>query len=148
MKAIDQEMAAAQNTSLSVLAKIEALSRCTEFVLGHAIDAGFTAARLRDVELLVEEIVVNICRHGYDDPPGQLEVRCRCVEAQLLLLEFIDSGRPFDIHAAPPPDLAADLEQREVGGLGVSLIRALADEINYQRSGNRNILSLKVRAKR
>jgi anti-sigma regulatory factor (Ser/Thr protein kinase) len=148
MKAINQAMAATQNASLTVLARIEALSQCTDFVLGHAIDAGFHAARLRDIELLVEEVVANICCHGYDDPPGQLEVRCRCIEAQQLLLEFIDSGRPFDILTAPPPDLTADLEQREVGGLGVSLIRALADEISYQRAGNRNILSLKVRASR
>jgi anti-sigma regulatory factor (Ser/Thr protein kinase) len=96
----------------------------------------------------VEEVVTNICRHGYDDQLGQLELRCRRVGTQRLLLEFIDGGRPFDIIAAPPPDLTADLEQREVGGLGVPLIRAMADEVSYRREGNRNILRLIVRAER
>jgi anti-sigma regulatory factor (Ser/Thr protein kinase) len=64
------------------------------------------------------------------------------------MLEFIDCGRPFDILAAPPPDLTVDLDQREPGGLGVPLIRAMVDEASYKREANRNILRLIVRAER
>ena len=141
-------MLTAGSASLTVPAKIDVLSQCTEFVLAHAAEAGFTPARLCDVELVVEEVVANICRHGYDHQAGQVELRCRRVDGQRLLLEFIDCGRPFDILAAQQPDLAADLDQREVGGLGVPLIRALVDEASYQREGNCNILRLVVRAQR
>ncbi|HEY7559828.1 MAG TPA: ATP-binding protein [Candidatus Binatia bacterium] len=148
MNATRKAMPAAASTSLTVPAKVDALSQCTEFVIAHAVEAGFTPSRLCELELVVEEVVTNICRHGYDDQLGQLELRCRRVGTQRLLLEFIDGGRPFDIIAAPPPDLTADLEQREVGGLGVPLIRAMADEVSYRREGNRNILRLIVRAER
>jgi anti-sigma regulatory factor (Ser/Thr protein kinase) len=148
MNATRKAMPAAVSASLTVPAKVDALSQCTEFVIAHAVEAGFTPARLCELELVVEEVVTNICRHGYDAQQGQLELRCRRVDTQRLLLEFIDGGRPFNIIAAPSPDLTADLDQREVGGLGVPLIRAMADEVSYRREGNRNILRLIVRADR
>ena len=141
-------MPVAEGASLTVPAKVDALSRCTAFVTAHAVEAGFASARLCEIELVVEEVVTNICRHGYDDQPGHVELRCRRVDGQRLLLEFFDCGRPFDILAQAPPDLAADLDQREPGGLGVPLIRAMADEVSYSREGNRNILRLIVRAER
>ncbi len=148
MNAANKAMPAAESASLIVPARIDALSQCTEFVTARAVEAGFTPSRLCEIELVVEEVVTNICRHGYDDQPGQMELRCRPVDTQRLLLEFIDGGRPFDILAAPAPDLTVDLDQREPGGLGVPLIRAMVDEASYKREGNRNILRLIVRAER
>ena len=148
MNAANKAMPAAESASLIVPARIEALSQCTEFVTARAVEAGFTPSRLCEIELVVEEVVTNICRHGYDDQPGQVELRCRRVDMQRLMLEFIDGGRPFDILAAPAPDLTVDLDQREPGGLGVPLIRAMVDEASYKREGNRNILRLIVRAER
>jgi anti-sigma regulatory factor (Ser/Thr protein kinase) len=148
MNATSKAMPAAVSASLTVPAKVDALSQCREFVIAQAVEAGFRSSRLCEIELVVEEVVTNICRHGYDDQPGQLELRCRQVDGQRLLLEFIDGGRPFDILVAPPPDLTADLDKREVGGLGVPLIRAMADELSYRREANRNILRLIVRAER
>jgi anti-sigma regulatory factor (Ser/Thr protein kinase) len=148
MNAASKALPPAESASLTVSAKIDALSQCTEFVTAQAVQAGFTPARLREIELVVEEVVANICRHGYNHQSGQVELRCRRVDAQQLLLEFIDCGRPFDILAAPRPDLTSDLDQRAVGGLGVLLIRAMADEVSYTREGHRNILRLLVRAQR
>ena len=148
MNAASKAMPAAESASLIVPAKIDALSQCTEFVAACSVEAGFTPSRLCEIELVVEEVVTNICRHGYDDQPGQMELRCRPVDTQRLLLEFIDGGRPFDILAAPAPDLTVDLDQREPGGLGVPLIRAIVDEASYNREANRNILRLIVRAER
>jgi anti-sigma regulatory factor (Ser/Thr protein kinase) len=148
MNATRKAMLTTDSASLIVPARVEALSRCTEFVVALAVQAGFAPARLCEIELVVEEVVTNICRHGYDDQPGQVELRCRPVDGQGLLLEFVDYGRPFDIFAQAPPDLTADLDQREPGGLGLLLIRSMADEVSYNREGNRNILRLIVRAER
>jgi len=43
------------------------------------------------------------------------------------------------------PDIKTELEKRDVGGLGIFLIRRMLDEVHYSRSGDRNILSLAVR---
>jgi len=141
-------MPAPEAASLTVPAKVEALTQCTEFVTAHAVHAGFAPARLGEIELVVEEVVTNICQHGYNDQAGQVELHCRRVDGQRLLLEFVDCGRPFDVLAQAAPGLTLDLDQREPGGLGVPLIRAMAEEVSYTREGNRNILHLIVRAER
>lgn len=134
--------------SLIVAANFECLPRCTEFAAAQARQAGFPAARVRDIELVVEEVVSNICRHGYRDRSGTVELRCRRLEGFQLELEFVDHGPPFDMLALPSPDLSVDVEQRDVGGLGVPVVRALTDQASYRRDGERNIVRLVVHAER
>ena len=144
----NKAMPPGETASLTVPARIDALSQCTKFIAEQAVQAGFTPARLCEIELVVEEVVANICRHGYEHQSGQVELRCRRLDRQELLLEFIDCGRPFDILAALPPDLSVNLDERAVGGLGLPLIRAMVDEVSYEREGNCNMLRLIVRAQR
>ena len=83
---------------------------------------------------------MNICRHAYSDAPGEIEIRCMHADPGQLLVEFIDSGKPFNILTSPIPELAVDLDERQVGGLGIPLIRAMMDGITYRREGDRNVL--------
>ena len=73
-----------------------------------------------------------------------MEIRCQQDNTAHFLIEFIDTGRPFNILALPPPDLTADIDRRHVGGLGVLFIRTLMDHVTYRRDGNQNILQLVV----
>ena len=68
-----------------------------------------------------------------------------CVVAKVVLV-IIDHGMPYDMLAAPSPDLSADLDQRDVGGIGVPMLRALVDHASYRREETRNILSLMIHA--
>lgn len=124
----------------TVVLTIDAVAHCTEFAAAEALAAGFPEARLREVELVVEEIVANICRYSYGDRLGNVELVCARHSGPQLELEFIDEGSPFDIRALPPPDFTADLDQRDVGGVGVPMLRALVDDWSYRREGPRNIL--------
>ncbi|MND04390.1 Serine/threonine-protein kinase BtrW [compost metagenome] len=60
--------------------------------------------------------------------------------AQAIRLDFVDDGAPFDPLVAAPPDLNADIVERGVGGLGLHLIRELADNCHYARRDGCNIL--------
>lgn len=125
---------------------IDAVARCTEFATAQAQRAGFSPARVHEIELLVEEIVANICRHSYADQLGSVEICCRRIDEQWMELEFIDYGRPCDVLALPSPNLSVDLDQRDVGGLGVPMLRVLVDQANYRREDARNILSVTIHA--
>jgi anti-sigma regulatory factor (Ser/Thr protein kinase) len=125
---------------------IDAVARCIEFAAAQARDAGFSPARLQEVELVVEEVVANICRHSYGEQLGNVELCCQRFAGPKLALEFIDYGRPFDILALPAPDFSVDLEQRDLGGIGVPMLRALVDEVTYRREDARNILRVIVHA--
>jgi serine/threonine-protein kinase RsbW len=124
---------------------LDAVARCTEFAVAQAQESGFSPARVHEIELVVEEVVANICRYSYGDHPGSVEVCCRRIGPQMVL-EFIDYGQPCDVLALPTPDLSVDLDQREVGGLGMPMVRVLVDQANYRREGARNILSVTVHA--
>ena len=125
---------------------IDAVARCTEFVAAQAREAGFSLARVHEIELVVEEIVANICRYSYGDQLGSVELCCEQLDGAKLALEFVDYGRAFNILALAAPDLSADLDQRDVGGIGVPMLRALIDEASYRREDTRNVLYVIVHA--
>ena len=125
---------------------IDAVARCTEFAAAQAQDAGFSLARVHEVELVVEEVVANICRYSYGDGLGSVELCCRRLDGPKLVLEFIDYGQPFDMFTLPAPDLSVDLDRRDVGGVGVPMLRALVDQASYRREDTRNILCVIVHA--
>ena len=125
---------------------IDAVERCTQFAAAQAHEAGFSLPRVREIELMVEEVVANICRHSYGDHPGNVELSCERLDGANLALEFIDYGRPFDILALPLPDLAVDLDHRDLGGIGVPMFRALVNHATYRREDLRNILRVIVHA--
>jgi len=125
---------------------IDAVARCTEFAAAQAREAGFSLARVHEIELVVEEIVANICRYSYGDQLGSVELCCEQLDGAKLALEFVDYGQAFNILALAAPDLSADLDQRDVGGIGVPILRALIDEASYRREDTRNVLYVIVHA--
>jgi serine/threonine-protein kinase RsbW len=129
-------------THRTVVLTIDAVTHCTEFAAAQAEAAGFSDARRREVELVVEEIVANICRYSYGDGLGNVEVCCTRLDGPQLRLEFTDYGQPFDIRSLPPPEFSANLDQRDVGGVGVPMLHALVDLWNYRREEDRNVLSV------
>lgn len=121
---------------------IDAVAHCTEFAVAQARQAGFTPARIDEIDLVVEEVAANICHYSYGDRLGNVELSCRLIGETQLEFEFIDGGEPFDMLAMPEPDLAVDIDQRGLGGVGVPMMRALVDQASYRRDGERNVLSL------
>lgn len=125
-------------------ASIENIPQMVAFVAENAAAVGVHPRRVMHLELATEEAVTNICSYAYEVPPGQVSIRVSRTD-DAVRVEFIDNGVPFDPLAADAPDLQADLENREVGGLGIFLIRRLLDEVHYHRRDNKNIMSLVIK---
>ncbi len=101
---------------------------------------GLPATLMHDLHLVVEEVTCNVFSHGQvrgRDPALELLVS---VDSQRLCMEFRDDGRPFDPLSQPAPDLDADIGDRPIGGLGVHLVRELAEEVAYSRDDHHNVL--------
>ena len=109
------------------------------FVREHGIDAD-EASRIL---ILLEELLTNLMKYGYPDraEPGQAEI-VLAFNGSRLEIEFIDDGCAFDPFAGPPPNLDEPLEARQVGGLGLHLLRSLTDEAHYERRNNTNVIRL------
>lgn len=129
--------------SIKLPAEIGNLRTFVSFVSDCARMHGFRQERVLDLELAVEEAVTNVCLYEHDQKPGELEITCfKEPDSDRLVIEIKDSGKAFDILSAAPPNLASGLENREVGGLGVFLIRNMANEVYYYRKAGENVLRL------
>lgn len=95
----------------------------------------------RKVLTTLDEILSNVVRHGSPDRPGSIEMTISAHDG-LVRAEVADDGKPFNPLMAPPPDTSGPLESRTPGGLGIALVRALTDDVRYERRGDRNRLTL------
>jgi anti-sigma regulatory factor (Ser/Thr protein kinase) len=97
------------------------------------------------VSLAIEELVTNCIKYGYQDANGHTIDFLLSVDEGVLSLEVVDDGNPFNPLDAPRPDLSLPPEKRPIGGLGLHLLRELADEMRYERRDGTNRLSLTKR---
>lgn len=105
--------------------------------------AGPEAAYL--VLLAIEELVTNCIKYAYSDTAEHTIAIVLSADAGALTMTFVDDGRPFDPLAVPAPDLDATAAGRRVGGLGIFLLRNLADTMTYERRDGANRLTLTKR---
>ena len=94
------------------------------------------------MQLAVEEAVVNVIDYAYPvGKEGSIEVRMMS-DGQILKIMIIDSGVAFDPTAKEKADTTLSAEERQIGGLGILLVRELMDSINYERDHGKNFLTL------
>jgi serine/threonine-protein kinase RsbW len=94
------------------------------------------------VNLALDELVTNTILYGFEDAAGQwFRVRVEVSGAELQG-ELVDEGRHFNPLEVPAPNLDASLRDRELGGLGLHLVRSLMDRLDYRREGTKNVLTL------
>lgn len=94
--------------------------------------------------LVLEEVLTNINKYAFDDDEiHDVEVRLRHEQGQLLI-EFKDDGKEFNPLLSPPPDPNRSLDRSEAGGLGIHLVRKLADAVEYERDEGRNVLKVRL----
>ncbi len=118
------------------------LGKLKEFILGHAQKNEVPELVLPKIDLVLEEVLLNIVNYAYpDNPKAVIKVGC-ALSPDKLNIRIIDQGKEFDPSAKPDPDISLSVEERDIGGLGILLVRKISDEFSYQRSNNQNILDI------
>ena len=94
------------------------------------------------VNLILEEILMNIIKYGYDDGEShEIEVQIE-VEQEEIALTVIDDGREFNPLTVPPPDRSKSAMDRLEEGLGLQFVRHMRNAIEYRREEDQNILKI------
>ncbi len=132
-----------QSCEKTFTAKIEEVPAIVAYVADMAESVGMHPKRVMHLQLAVEEAVVNVCNYAYQVPPGEVQISISH-ESNRFVVKVQDEGVPFDPMTLEAPDLKAGIEERQVGGLGVYLMRRVMDEVHYFREGKKNILTLIV----
>ena len=128
-------------------ANMDYLNDMIEWVL-KKISVYMTLSKKQGNELRIvcEEILVNIILYAYQetDEKGNMTVELDFdEETGRLTLLFTDGGIAFNPLEAEEPDLAADIMERPIGGLGIFMVKNIADSIEYERLGNQNRLTVR-----
>lgn len=125
-------------------ASMENLADVVSKVLLTAENCGLNNKRTGELELAFEEALVNVFNYAYPGTTGNIEIIAHNDKKNRFIVQIIDDGKPFDPLTAPEPDLDKDIADRQIGGLGIFLIKKLMDDVKYRREKNRNILELIV----
>ena len=96
------------------------------------------------LELVIEEIFVNIAHYAYAPETGTATVRIEMTPDPLSVdITFIDKGVPYNPLAKADPDITLSAEKRQIGGLGIFMVKKSMDDVKYEYLDGHNILTLK-----
>lgn len=97
---------------------------------------------LFDINLSLDELVTNIISYGYDDDKDHDILISIAKEEDNIFITLEDEGIEFNPLNTEEPETETELEDREIGGLGIYFVKNKMDRISYERIGGRNILKL------
>lgn len=131
---------------LNLSATLENLDQVTAFVEEKLESCGCPMKIQMQVAVAVEEIYVNIAHYAYNPEVGPATIRVEVPEDPLeVVITFMDRGKPYDPLAKEDPDVSLSAEERDVGGLGIFMVKQTMDDIRYEYADGRNILKIRKR---
>ena len=96
------------------------------------------------IDIAVEELFVNIAHYAYNPEVGPVTIRVEVQKEPLAVtVTFIDHGVPYDPLAKEDPDITLSAEERQIGGLGIFMVKKSMDDIAYEYKDGQNILYIK-----
>ncbi len=120
-------------------ARFEFLDEIRDFVAQVAQEGGFTEKEIYSLQLAADEAASNVIEHAYEGiSDANLDITCD-MQGEMIVITMRDTGVPFDPSRVKQPNLKADLSERQIGGLGVYLMRKIMDEVRYEsnaKTGN------------
>ena len=118
------------------------ISATSNWLQGLAKEFGLTPEDLYHIDLCLSELVTNVVSYAEAQFTGMsMELRAE-IESQRITFTLIDSAQPFDPLSVPPPPIAKNIEDMQVGGRGIHLVREFCDAIRYERSCDKNHIEL------
>ena len=127
---------------LRIPAKLEGMDVILAFV-SYLLDMNGCSPKARkQLRMAMEELYVNVALYAYPEKNGWAEIRGG-VEDGTATFRLIDGGTPFDPLAKDDPDILLSGEERGIGGLGIFMVKKLADQIEYEYKDGKNILHIK-----
>ena len=103
--------------------------------------AGIDEINQNNINIAVEEIFINIANYAYLDVEGSVTVRLSVGSGQFTA-RFIDCGTRYDPLGKPDPDTALSAMERDIGGLGIFMVKKLMDQVEYRYEDGMNILTM------
>ncbi len=122
---------------------IAEIGRLAEFVENVGEEFKLTPDLVFNLNLVLEEAVSNVILYAYPKEEHEIITLSVKMDDNMLIFVLTDSGKEFDPTVIPDADVTLSAEEREIGGLGIFLIRQIMNTVEYQRIEGRNVLTLR-----
>lgn len=121
---------------------ISEISRLNEFIDETGKELSLSPDIVFNLNLVLEEAVVNIINYAYPkEEPHDIFLSVK-LHGESIVFILTDTGKEFDPTSAPEADISLSAEDRDIGGLGIFLIRQIMNEVRYERVDGKNVLTL------
>lgn len=94
------------------------------------------------ITVCVEEMFVNVAHYAYGGETGEVKLAIDG-DSRTVSITLVDEGVPFDPLAKEDPDITLNAEERNIGGLGIFMVKKSMNEVKYERRDGKNIFTMK-----
>ncbi len=127
-------------SSIMVYPDMDALQKVNDYICDKLEEINVSKSVLNKIRVIIDEVYSNIMRYSN---ATMLEVKYSLERGQLLLT-FSDDGKPYDPTANEDPDIALSAEEREIGGLGIFMVKKAASAVEYVYENAKNVLKITI----
>jgi len=122
-------------------ASIDKLDEVLDFVNTVLESSDCDMKVITQINIAVEEIFVNIAHYAYNPEIGGAVIRIAVSDE--VVIEFEDKGKPYNPLLKIDPDITKSAEDRDIGGLGIFMVKKIMDSVEYHHMDNKNILTIR-----
>ena len=127
---------------LRIKAKVENLNDVMAFVDAELEKLDCPMRAQMQIDVAVEELFVNIAHYAYAPGEGDAQITVQAADG-MVEIEFRDSGVPYDPLAKADPDVSLSAEERQIGGLGIFMVKKTMDDMVYHYMDGQNVLKIR-----
>lgn len=129
---------------LTVPATLEELDAIQTFIEGELEDNECPMKAVMQISIAVEEIYVNIAHYAYHPEVGEATVRIAVGGNPIQVsIQFLDHGKPFNPLVKQDADITLSAEERNIGGLGILMVKKSMDQVDYTYQDGKNVLTIR-----
>ena len=127
-------------------AKVENLDNVLGFMEDELLSHGCSMKLVMPINISLEEMFVNIASYAYEPETGDATITVD-FEGDDVIIQLRDTGMEFDPLAKVDPNINASAEERDIGGLGIYMVKKYMDHCEYERKDNTNIFTMRKKIK-
>lgn len=133
-----------KSKQMTLDATIENIETVTDFINEELESLNCPMKAQMQIDVAIDELFSNIAHYAYNPETGPATVIIDVEEEPLsVIITFMDNGKPYDPLAKEDPDVTLSAEERDIGGLGVFLVKKTMDAVSYEYKDGKNILKIK-----
>ena len=129
---------------LTIPAERDRLDQVQAFIDQNLAGVEYSSEAQIQLQIAVEELFVNIASYAYAPGHGDAVIGCRVEEdPPSITVQLRDWGKPFDPLAKKDADVTLSAEDRDIGGLGIYMVKNSMDAVDYKREDGQNVLTIR-----